>query len=94
MFSPLNFHNVAIGPELVRTGLYICFGPITADILGGTFVYMCACDMEHVKRNKEDSDENYARMGFGVYRTNAATKDLAEILHDLKCDRCNQNVTN
>ena len=93
-FSHLNFHDVAEGPEICRNAFYVAFGPLSADPLDGIFVYMCACDMERVKRNPLDGDEECARMCFGVYRTNAETKDLSEIIRELYCGDCGQPVTN
>ena len=90
----MNFRGVAEGPEYMRSPWYVAFAPLSADPLAGIFVYMCACDMENVKRNKDESDEGQARMSFPVYKTNSQSNpSMAEAFKDYFCDWCGQVVT-
>ena len=77
----------------MRSPWYVAFAPLTADPLAGIFVYMCACDMENVKRDKNESDEGQARMSLPVYKTNNPSQSLVEAFKDYFCDWCGQVVT-
>lgn len=93
--TKLNFKLVVEGPELVRSDFYVCFGPITADILDGVFIYIyiysCACDMERVPRDRSQGDSECARMSFGVYKTQPENAELARMFESFECDLCGQD---
>ena len=92
--TKLNFSNVVDGPEVLRSMFFVCFGPITADILDGTFVFMCACDMERVPRDKWASDEECARMSLGVFKTNCQNAEMARAFDGFECDSSRQKGKN
>ena len=94
VYTPLNFAEVADGPEYVRNALYVSFAPLTANHLDGVFLYICACDMEYIIRSPESGDRDSARMCFGVYRTNAAKKEVFDWIREMECDDCGQWATN